>query len=148
MYEFVDRPVARLGPGGRFVLWAMRGWIHAAGNGRCPPGALAPAFARHGVLPALPHVHTLLAELNRRARRKIAFAPLAHCTIGDDEAVLLQISHDADACPSRARATLSLLLEEDAVENAFGALLTAVGHLREGGLGKIGMKTTGMAGPP
>ncbi len=147
MYAFVDRPVARLAPGGRFLLWAMRGWIHAASNGRCPPGALAPAFARHGVLPALPHVHTLLAELNRRANRKIAFAPLAHGTIGDDEAVLLQICHDVEACPPRARATLSLLLEEEALEHAFTALLTAVGRLHDGGLGVTGWKSGGVAGP-
>jgi hypothetical protein len=139
MYDFVDRPVARLGAGGRFLLWAMRGWIHAATGGQCPPGAIAPAFARHGVLPALPHLHTFLAELNRRATRKISFAPLAHCTISDDEAVLLQLCRDAGENPPRARATLALLLEEAAVGPSFSALLSGVSRLNDGGLGHIAL---------
>lgn len=139
MYDFVDRPVARLGAGGRFLLWAMRGWIHAAIGGQCPPGAIAPAFARHGVLPALPHLHSFLAELNRRATRKISFSPLAHDRIGDDEAVLLQLCRDAGENPPRARATLALLLEEEAVGPGFSALLSGVAWLNDGGLGHISL---------
>jgi hypothetical protein len=137
MYDLIDRPVALLAPGGRFILWAMRGWIQSASKGHCPPGALAPAFARHGVLPALPHFHTLLVELNRRANREIAFAPLACGMIGDDEAVLLQVCRDASTNPPHARATLELLLEEDAVGGAFSALLSTMTQLKEGGLDDI-----------
>jgi hypothetical protein len=134
VYDFVDRPVAALGSGGRFILWAMRGWIHAASHGNCPPGALAPAFARHSVLPALPHLHTMMAELNRRARGQIAFAPLAHCRIGEDEAVMLQTCRDADGMPLRAEKTLELLLEPEAVGPAFTAMIGMLGHLREASL--------------
>jgi hypothetical protein len=137
MYDLVDRPVVQLSPAGRFLIWAMRGWIQSASRGYCPPGALAPAFARHGVLPALPHIHILLAELNRRANRQIAFAPLACAHIGDDEAVLLQICRDATDDPPRARATLGLLLEEEAVGPAFTALLAATAFLKDGGLDTI-----------
>jgi hypothetical protein len=147
MYDFVDRPVSRLGSGGRFLLWAMRGWIHAATRGICPPGALAPAFARHGVLPALPHVHMLLVELNRRAIRKIAFAPLAHCFVCDDEAVLLQLCRDAAEHPARAKATLALMVEEEAVGNAFTSLLAAVARLEDGGLGRVDFPADGVIGP-
>lgn len=137
MYDLIDRPVALLAPGGRFILWAMRGWIQSASKGNCPPGALAPAFARHGVLPALPHFHTLLAELNRRANREIAFAPLPCGLIGDDEAVLLQVCRDAGANPPHARATLELLLDEEAVGSAFSALLSTMTQLKVGGLDDI-----------
>lgn len=139
MYDFVDRPVGQLEPGGRLLLWAMRRWIHAASQKTCPPGALAPAFARHGVLPALPHVHTLLAELNRQARRSISLSPLAYHLIGDDEAVLLQLCRDADLDPPRAKATLALLLEEEAIGTAFSALLSAVARFRDVGLGDVAM---------
>ena len=40
MYALVDRPVESLTNSGRFLLWAMRGWTHAATRGACPPQAL------------------------------------------------------------------------------------------------------------
>jgi hypothetical protein len=147
MYDLIDRPVMRLAPGGRFLIWTMRGWIQSATRGHCPPGALAPAFARHGVLPALPHLHMMLAELNRRATRKIAFSPLACQFIGDDEAVLLQVCRDVVEAPPRARATLALLLEEEAVGPAFTALITAMAFLRDGGLDEIAMQEDGALDP-
>lgn len=147
MYDFVDRPVSRLAHGGRFLLWAMRGWIQAASTGSCPPGALAPAFARHHVLPALPHLHMFLAELNRRALRQVAFSPLAACCISDDEAVLLQLCRDAGADPVRARATLTLLLEEEAVEGAFESLLTLMARLENGSLHTVALIADGVTGP-
>ncbi|HEY0316298.1 MAG TPA: hypothetical protein VGC28_08535 [Sphingomonas sp.] len=147
MYDLIDRPVTRLAPGGRFLIWAMRGWIQSATRGNCPPGALAPAFARHGVLPALPHLHMMLAELNRCATRKIAFSPLACQIIGDDEAVLLQICRDTTQDPPRARATLALLLDEEAVGPAFTALLTAMSFLRDGGLDEIALHEDGALRP-
>jgi hypothetical protein len=147
MYDLIDRPVMQLAPGGRFLIWAMRGWIQSATRGNCPPGALAPAFARHGVLPALPHLHMMLAELNRRATRKIAFSPLACRFIGDDEAVLLQVCRDTTQDAPRARATLALLLEEEAVGPAFTALLAAMAFLRDGGLDEIALQQDGALGP-
>lgn len=146
MYDLIDRPVALLAPGGRFLLWAMRGWIQSATRGTCPPGALAPAFARHGVLPALPHLHMLLVELNRSATRRVAFAPLACATIGDDEAVMLQVCRDATQNPPRARATLELLLDEEVVGGAFSALLSIVSRLKEGGLDDISFQESGAIG--
>lgn len=147
MYDLIDRPVMQLAPGGRFMIWAMRGWIQSATRGTCPPGALAPAFARHGVLPALPHLHMMLAELNRRSTRQIAFSPLACHYIGDDEAVLLQVCRDATEAPPRARATLTLLLEEEAVGPVFSALIAAMAFLREGGFDAIALQQDGALGP-
>ncbi len=146
MYDFIDRPVASLSPGGRFLLWAMRGWIHAASAGHCPPGALAPAFARHAVLPALPHLHLLLAALNERATRRVAFAPLACRLIGDDEAVMLQLCRDATDNPIRARATLALLLDADALGAAYVALLTTIARLDDGQLNIVALAPDDVSG--
>lgn len=146
MYAFVDQPVSDLSPGGRFLLWAMRGWIHAAARGTCPPGQLASGFARAGALPALPHVHRLLAELNQRARGEIAFAPLDYGRISDDEAVLLQLWRESIHNPPRAQETLALLLEPDAVAPAFEALLAASIRLDEAGVGAVDLLSA--AEPP
>lgn len=146
MYDFVDRPVARASYGGRFLLWSMRAWIGAAMRGTCPPGALAPAFARHAALPALPHLHQLLASLNADARHEISFAPLGHCRIVEDEAVLLQLWRDATEAPPRARATLGLLLEAESVGAAFAALLSAVARLADAGLDEVAMDTSDVTG--
>jgi hypothetical protein len=147
MYDLVDRPVTRLAPGGRFLLQAMRGWIHAATIGHCPPGMLAPVFARHGVLSALPPFHHLMLHFNHRALGTLAFAPLACARIGEDEAVLLRLCEAATASPCHATATLRLLVEEDAVEPAFAALLTMAARLRAGGLGVVGLGHRGTAAP-
>jgi hypothetical protein len=146
VYDFVDRPVARLSFGGRFLLWAMRGWVHSASNGKCPPGALAPAFARHGALPALPHFHRVIGELNTRAERTISLAPLNHCCITDDEAVLLQLWRDASEDPPRAEATLTLLVQAEAVGEAFDALLSGTARLADIGLADVMIEPDGVRG--
>ena len=53
MYAFIDRPVSNLCNGGRFLLWAMRGWVHACEHGRCPPRVLHRGFAAVDVQGAL-----------------------------------------------------------------------------------------------
>lgn len=146
MYDFIDRPVARLSFGGRFLLWAMRGWVVTASAGKCPPGALAPAFARHGALPALPHFHCVLGELNHRALRTVSLAPLGHCFIVDDEAVLLQLWRNASAAPPRAQETLALILQPAAVGEAFSALLSTCARLADIGLGEVVMEADGVRG--
>lgn len=147
MYQFVDRPVVALGRGGKFLLWAMRGWMQAMQAQRCPPGMLAPAFARHGALAALPHLHQLMTELNRAARQDVSLRTLRACTIGDDEAVLLQLWSDAQRDPPRAQATLALLVDGDAAGSAFAALLAAATCLGEAGLDDIAAMPSDAAPP-
>lgn len=64
MYFFIDRPVESLGNSGRFLLWAMRGWVVAAESGHCPPHALRRGFARMRALSALPPFHVAMALMN------------------------------------------------------------------------------------
>jgi hypothetical protein len=145
VYAYVDRPVTELGDGGRFLLHAMRGWLHAASRGQCPPGLLAPLFARAGALPALPAVNRLMVELNASARDKVAFLPVCAGVIGDDEAVLLQLWHDARLDPPHAQRTLALLLQPEAT-GAFDALLTASARLGEAGLADFAMRVDAIPG--
>jgi hypothetical protein len=79
--------------------------------------------------------------------RKINFAPLKYGKIGDDEAVLLQLCRDACDNPPRARATLGLLIEEEAIGNAFSALLSGIARLEDRGLGRVEFVADGVSGP-
>lgn len=146
MYAFVDRPVERLSDAGSFLLHAMRSWIQAAAQRSCPPGALAPAFARVGALAALPNVHRVMADLNLHARQRVAFMPLCCGTIGEDEAVLLQLWRDTRTDPARAQETMALLLETDAVASAFDALLGAVARLADAGLAQVSIAMDAVPG--
>lgn len=76
MYDFIDRPVESLDNSGRFILWAMRGWVRAAAQGTCPPAALRRGFAHVNALAALPDFHVALALLNADARETLALAPI------------------------------------------------------------------------
>jgi hypothetical protein len=134
MYAFVDQPVDRLSPRSAFLLWAMRGWIHAATKGLCPPGQLAAGFAGVGALPALPPVHRLLALLNRHAHGELGLAPLGFGRVTEDEALLLQLWEDGRVAPARARATLDLLMDPEAVAEATELLLTGAARLAGAGL--------------
>ena len=62
MYDFLDRRVAHLDEGGRFLVWSMRVWVKVMGEGRCPFTVIAPAFARWKMIGGLPHFHRAMSE--------------------------------------------------------------------------------------
>lgn len=135
MYDFVDRPVECLGNGGRFLLWAMRGWIHSTGRGSCAPAALTRGFAGVGALIALPDFHLAMALLNREARQCLNLAPMACAQIAEDEALLASLwRHAALGRDATLRATLALIVDEDAVAPTAQALTTAAERLATVGL--------------
>ena len=142
MYELIDRPVETLSEGSRFLLWAARAWTDSLGRGHCPPGALAGVFLRAGAIDALPDFHRLLTAFNREGRIVLSLAPVRCGRISEDEAILLALWADAEREPLRARATLELLVEDDAVPAAFEALLVAVQRLHAAGLAPIGLADT------
>lgn len=127
MYAFVDQPLERLTNGGRFLLWAMRGWAQASAAKQCPPVALCRGFASVKALPALGTFHTAMALLNRDAAAQIKLAPMGCAAVAEDEAVLLGLWHDlALGRSERMRATLELLVGEDgAVQIATAMTLSA-----------------------
>ena len=116
MYAFVDRPVDNLCNSGRFLLWAMRGWVHAAQRGQCPPRTLHRGFAAVGAQGALADFHVALALLAGDAVQQLALAPMPCLQISEDEAILLGLWRDFSLGESaRARATLALLADGDSV---------------------------------
>jgi hypothetical protein len=130
MYDLIDRPVKALGNGGRFVLWAMRGWTQAVHRGICPSLALRNGFAGVRAQRLLPDFHVTMALLNRHGRAPIEFAPLSCERIIDHEAVLLVLWRDlAHARSDRARATLGLLVEDDGVSPVCRAMTTTLAKL-------------------
>lgn len=141
MYDFIDRDVAMLDRGAQLLLWAMRAWVQARAARTCPGPAIAPAFARFGVLGALPHFHGVMGELSRDAIRAMAFAP--HCCrcVGEDEALLLALFRAAGSEPAeRVEATAAMLVTEAGVAPLLAALTAAVRKLADAGL------TPGLAG--
>lgn len=127
MYDFIDRPVESLGNSGRFLLWALRGWVHAAVQGACPPAALHRGFAHVNALSALPDFHAALALLNADARETLSLAPAGCSRIAEDEALLLAIWQAARL--DRAAPILALLFEADTTPSVVRALRAAADSL-------------------
>ncbi len=134
MYAFVDRPVESLCDGGRFLLWAMRGWTLAAARRCCPPQALHRGFAGIGAAAALPDFHVALALLASDARAPLVPKPMACPRIGEDEAMLLGLWRAVGAGDAAgARATLALLVADGAAGPILAALTAAAARLDAAG---------------
>lgn len=140
MYAFVDQPVARLTHGSRFTLWAMRAWIHAMEKRRCPPAALAPAFAKMEVLPAIPDLQIVMVLMNRDALDQRNFGAIDCGNIHEDEALMLGLWRDvAIGAAEHARATLALLVAEEAIEPILRAMTEMTAKLTAAELSPIGV---------
>ncbi len=142
MYAFVDQPVASLCNSGRFLLWAMRGWNHAAGRATCPPLLLRQGFARTGALPALEDFHNAMALLERDAREPLDFAPVGEASIREDEAVLISLWRGltVDGLDTVC-ATLALLVDEEGVAPLLFAMSQASARLAAVGFDLSGLTT-------
>ena len=130
MYAFVDRPVDSLCNGGRFLLWAMRGWVATATRGGCPPQALTKGFGAVHARAALPDFHAAMALIASDGRDCLALSPMPCRRIGEDEALLLGLWRDA-ACGTHDRLydTLKLLVEPASVGPIAIAMTEAASHL-------------------
>ena len=136
MYDFVDRPVAELDSGGRFLVWGMRRWVEAMAAQTCPPNAVGPAFAKWDMIEALPHFHMAMALLNRAGRENFLFNPLRCSLISEDEAMLLQLVQTIrDGGVDRTEATLEMMVVGDAVTPLLAALTAVAMRLDDAGLG-------------
>jgi hypothetical protein len=132
MYEFIDRPVTSLDHGGRFLVWSMRIWVKAAGEGQCPVSAVAPAFAKWQMIGGLAHFHKSMLMFNRDALEQFGFCALQCNHVSEHEAIILSlICSLRDARPQTIRDTLVLVIEEDSIGDLLGAL-TALGNSLEG----------------
>lgn len=130
MYAFVDRPVESLCNGGRFLLWAMRGWVHAAERGQCPPHVLHRGFAAVDAADALPDFHVAMALLAGDATRTMLLAPMPCLLISEDEAILLGLWRDISlGSAANVRRTLALLAQQDSVGPIAKAMGAAINRL-------------------
>lgn len=130
MYAFVDRPVQGLCNSGRFLLWAMRGWVAAAERGQCPPRLLHRGFVAVDAPGALPDFHIAMALLGGDAVRTLLLAPMPCLQISEDEAILLGLWRDFSlGNAANARATLALLAEGESVGPIAKAMGTAIDRL-------------------
>ena len=124
MYAFVDRPVDSLCNSGRFLLWAMRGWVCAAERGQCPPQRLHRGFVAVNAAGALPDFHVAMALIGSDVVETLLLAQMPCLQISEDEAILLGLWCDISLGDvANARATLALLAEGDSV----GPIVKAMG---------------------
>jgi hypothetical protein len=130
MYAFVDRPVESLCNGGRFLLWAMRGWVAAAERGQCPPQMLHRGFAAVDAAGALPDFHVAMALLGSDAVQTLLLAPMPCLWISEDEAILLGLWRDISLGDgANTRATLAFLAEGGSVGPIASAMRAAIDRL-------------------
>lgn len=122
MYRYLDRPLAGLAGRDRLLVSAMRFWVRFMAVGRCPCGAVAPAFRNWGIEEALPDFSMAMAALNTDAQATLRFAPPCFDRVCDDEARLLALFASAgEERPITVR--LAAQLVED---HAVAPLVTAV----------------------
>ena len=130
MYAFIDRPVDSLGNSGRFLLWAMRGWVCAAERGQCAPQRLHRGFVAVNAAGALPDFHVAMALIGSDAVETLLLAPMPCLQISEDEAILLGLWRDISLGDvANARATLALLAEGDSVGPIAKAMGAAIDRL-------------------
>ncbi len=130
MYAFIDRPVDSLGNSGRFLLWAMRGWVCAAERGQCPPQRLHRGFVAVNAAGALPDFHVAMALIGSDAVETLLLAPMPCLQISEDEAILLGLWRNISLGDvANARATLALMAEGDSVGPIVKAMGAAIDRL-------------------
>jgi len=135
MYDFVDRRVTSLDRGGRFLVWSMRSWVAAFGEGRCPSAALGPAFMKWGMIDALPHFAMAMLLLARHAHQPVSFAPLPCGRVREDEALMLGLFRMMrDETPDRVTDTIALIVEDEVVSPLLTAITAFTMQLADAGL--------------
>lgn len=146
MYAFVDQSVSRLSHGSRFILWAMRAWIHAMSRKNCPPAALASAFSKMLVLPSLPDLQIVMVFLNRDALDKRVFSPIDCTHISEDEAVILALWRNvATGDLENVRGTLAMMVENQAIAPILQGMEAMVAKLAAAELSPTGMASSSEA---
>ena len=135
MYDFIDQRVTTLDRGGQFLVWSMRNWVLAIQNRQCPPNAIGPAFAKWGMICALPHFHMAMMILSKEGLETLQFSAPSCLQISDDEAMILALFRSLrDDLPEQGRAMTELLVSEGFAAPLFAALTAVSMRLAESGL--------------
>lgn len=128
MYDFLDRPVTTLDPGGRFLIWAMRSWVKAMGESQCPGQAIGSAFARWNMISGLQPFLRIMALFNRHGLETFGFCQLKCNHVSEHEAIVLSlICSLRESRPDVVGDTAALLIEEDHLGDLI-ASLSALGR--------------------
>lgn len=123
MYQFVDRPLSSLDDGGRFLVWAMRGWVAAMGSRRCPGTVLAAPFSSLNLMSGLQPFLRAMALLNRHGLQHMKFCSARCPHVSEHEAVLLSVAcMMGNGRAADANGILALLVEEDAAGELFQSI--------------------------
>ncbi|NYH96133.1 hypothetical protein [Novosphingobium marinum] len=127
MYEFVDRPLARMDYGARFLVFSMRMWVSSLGRKQCPASAVAPGFAKWGMMAGLQAFHRAMLLLNRDGLEQLGFCSLKCNHVSEHEAILLTLACDlGEGRAAHARETLALIVAEDSVEDVLAGIAQTV----------------------
>ncbi|MCC6828563.1 MAG: hypothetical protein IT550_10090 [Novosphingobium sp.] len=125
MYDFIDRPVNSLDPGGRFLVWAMRSWVSAMSMRACPASVLGLGFARWRVIAGLQPFLRTMALFNRKGLETFHFCALGCNHVSEHEAIIISLLCSLhDDRPEVVTDTLGLLVEDDAIGDMIEALAT------------------------
>lgn len=125
MYDFIDRPVTSLDPGGRFLVWAMRSWVSAMGTRTCPATVLGQGFAQWRMIAGLQPFLRTMALFNRKGLETFHFCALACNHVSEHEAIIVSLLCSLrDDRPEVLAETLALLVEDDAIGDMIEALAT------------------------
>jgi hypothetical protein len=109
MYALVDRPVALLGKEERFLLDAMRAWVHALTLAGDPARAIAGGFEARGLAARQNVFDDAMRTLDSGSTDTLTFQRPCHATVEEDEAIVLglwrlvQGDRIGDACAAAAR---------------------------------------------
>ena len=135
MYQYLDRTTASLDLGGRFIVWAVRGWVQAVGRRQCPCNALADGFARWNAVEALQSFSMAMAILNCEAGEPLYFRAPGHSRVSDDEALLLDLFEQAPRRPqNEMREMLGMIVPPTSTPALQIAIETAAAALEAIGL--------------
>ncbi len=126
MYHYLDRPISTLDLGGRFFVWAIRGWVQAVNHRHCPCRALGDGFARWNAEAGLQSFSMAMAILNCEAREQLYFRPSGHPRIAEHEALLMTLFETVRHRPQAAfRETLAMIVPATSAPSLHIALETA-----------------------
>jgi hypothetical protein len=135
VYHYLDRTTASLDLGGRFIVWAVRGWVQAVNRRQCPCHALADGFARWNAGEALQSFSMAMAILNCEAGEPLYFRAPGHSRVSDDEALLLDLFEQAPRRPqNEMREMLGMIVPASSAPALQIAIETAAAALEAIGL--------------
>jgi hypothetical protein len=135
MYQFIDRPVTSLDPGGRFLVWAMRSWVTAMAARTCPANALAGAFAKGKMIWGLQPFLRMMAQFNRHGLENFQFCALPCNHVSEHEAIIVSlVCALRDERPERVTDTLARLVEEECIGDQLTAICALARSLDAAGL--------------